>query len=151
MNRPPEPLGDARPGEPRMIAPGLVELTPAGPRIVVGRQRDGSLVFPLSQAAEGECKPALLGPTGTLWSWTVQRFRPKSPPYVDAGGEFAPFVVGYVEFPEGIIIEGRIVARADRDVLRVGMAMEVTVIPLCADANGAPLHLFAFRPAEAGA
>jgi len=146
MTAPVEHVPDGR----RMIAAGLVEVTPSGPRIVVGRRPDGSLVFPMPGEDAAECERALLGPTGTLWSWTVQRFRPKSPPYVAAEGAFAPFFVGYVEFPEGIIIEGRILARVGRDDLCVGMPMEVTVIAVCADASGAPLHLFAFRPVAAG-
>jgi uncharacterized OB-fold protein len=32
---------------------------------------------------------------GTVWSWTVQRIRPK-PPY-DGPDEFEPFAVGYVD------------------------------------------------------
>jgi len=36
-----------------------------------------------------------LPPSGTLWSYTVQRFRPKSPPY--RGPEpFEPYALGYI-------------------------------------------------------
>ena len=46
-----------------------------------------------------------LSPTGTVWAHTVQRFRPKSPPYVEPEEGFAPFAVGYVELSEGIKVE----------------------------------------------
>ena len=46
-----------------------------------------------------------LGGRGTVWGFTVQRFAPKSPPYVAPAGGFVPFAVGYVELPEGVKVE----------------------------------------------
>jgi uncharacterized OB-fold protein len=46
-----------------------------------------------------------LGGHGTVWGFTVQRFAPKSPPYVAPEGGFVPFAVGYVELPEGVKVE----------------------------------------------
>ena len=46
-----------------------------------------------------------LGGRGTVWGFTVQRFAPKSPPYVEPAGGFVPFAVGYVELPEGVKVE----------------------------------------------
>ena len=46
-----------------------------------------------------------LSSTGTVWGFTVQRFAPKSPPYVEPAGGFVPFAVGYVELPEGVKVE----------------------------------------------
>ena len=47
---------------------------------------------------------------GTLWSWTVQGFLPKSPPY--AGQEtlenFKPYGVGYVELEGQVRVETRL-------------------------------------------
>jgi uncharacterized OB-fold protein len=42
---------------------------------------------------------------GTVWGFTLQRFAPKSPPYVVPEGGFVPFAVGYVELPEGVKVE----------------------------------------------
>lgn len=42
---------------------------------------------------------------GTLWTWTVQRFPPKSPPYVPPPEGFTPFAVGYVELADGSRVE----------------------------------------------
>ncbi|MGY4741811.1 Zn-ribbon domain-containing OB-fold protein [Streptomyces sp. ATMOS53] len=50
----------------------------------------------------GPAEPVLLSGTGTLWTWTVQRYAPKSPPYVPPAAGFTPFTVGYVELPEGV-------------------------------------------------
>lgn len=46
-----------------------------------------------------------LARTGTVWAHTVQRFAPKSPPYVPPAGGFVPFAVGYVELADGVRVE----------------------------------------------
>lgn len=61
----------------------------------VGCQRCGS----------ADVAPLDLSRRGTVWAHTVQRFAPKSPPYVPPAEGFAPFAVGYVELPEGIRVE----------------------------------------------
>ncbi|PNB52433.1 DNA-binding protein, partial [Pseudomonas sp. FW305-130] len=78
------------------------------------------------------------------WSYTVQRFRPKTPPY--AGPEaFEPWALGYVELPGEIIIEARLTDVAF-DAIRIGMALELTEVPLDPAVAGS-LRLPAFRPA----
>ena len=74
---------------------------------------------------------------GTLWSWTIQRFRPKSPPYTGPEA-FEPYGVGYVELPGEVRVEARL-TESDPERLRIGMAMELTLL------EGAA---FAFRPVE---
>lgn len=69
-----------------------------------------------------------LSAEGTLWTWTVQRFAPKSPPYVAPPDGFTPFAVGYVELPEGI----RVAAVIDVDDLaavRIGMRLRLGAGP----------------------
>ena len=46
-----------------------------------------------------------LARTGTVWAHTVQRFAPKSPPYVLPAEGFTPFAVGYVELADGVRVE----------------------------------------------
>lgn len=114
------------------------------PRLIGGRNRQsGRIVFPCPASSLFE--PIRLGRTGTLWSWTVQRYRPKSPPY--AGPEaFEPWALGYVELPGETIVEARIV---DVDVadITIGMELELTAIAL--DPSTAPPRIIpAFRPVE---
>jgi uncharacterized OB-fold protein len=137
--------------KPRMIATDLVEWSHSGPALVAGRLcADDTVVFPWPWHDESKGKRILLSTHGRLWSFTVQRFQPKSPPYrPNIGKLFKPYVVGYVEFPEGIIVEGRIDARADVDSLRIGQTMITTVVPIFADEFGETIHIFAFRTAEA--
>ena len=88
----------------------------------------------------------LLSRQGTLWSWTIQCFPPKSPPYaVDDPDAFEPFGVGYVELPDEVRVEGRLTI-ADPEKLRIGMPMELTLIPTPGVAPSGVVT-YAFRPA----
>lgn len=69
----------------------------------------GTVAFPSARGCQ-RCGRASheeleLGTRGTVWAFTVQRFAPKSPPYVVPAGGFVPFAVGYVELPEGVKVE----------------------------------------------
>jgi uncharacterized protein len=112
-------------------------------RLIGGRhRRTQKLVFPMP--ANAAYDPVELPDRGTLWSFTVQRFAPKSPPY--CGTEpFVPFAVGYVELPGALIVESRL-AEVPFDSLRVGMPMELTTIELGDAGKGTAVRSFAFRP-----
>ncbi|MBY6412176.1 OB-fold domain-containing protein [Rhodococcus sp. BP-252] len=58
-----------------------------------------------SRCATPTAAPVTLSTTGRVWAYTVQRFAPKSPPYVPLPEGFRPFAVGYVELPDGIKVE----------------------------------------------
>lgn len=91
----------------------------------------GVVVFP----AQGSCprctgtdvEVRALGRRGTLWSWTVQCFRPTAPPYAGPE-EFEPFGVGIVELPGEVRVTGRLTV-SDPDELRIGMEMETVLVP----------------------
>ena len=82
---------------------------------------------------------------GRLWTWTIQCFAPKSPPYLPGGvDDFEPYGVGYVELPGEVRVEARL-TESDPGALHIGMEMELTLIPV----PGAPTQLtFAFRPVK---
>ena len=69
----------------------------------------GTVAFPPARGCQscGHSSQEVLqlGSRGTVWGFTVQRFAPKSPPYVVPEGGFVPFAVGYVELPEGVKVE----------------------------------------------
>ncbi|HEX9355257.1 MAG TPA: OB-fold domain-containing protein [Streptosporangiaceae bacterium] len=131
------------------IAAGLFTCGAALPRLI-GSQcaRCGVVAFP-SQPSCPKCTSAkvterLLARRGTLWSWTVQCFPPKSPPYAVAEpGAFQPYGVGYVELPGEVRVEARL-TEADPDRLRIGMPMELTLIPAPGREPG--VVTYAFRP-----
>ncbi len=68
--------------------------------------------------------PVELSAVGQLWTWTVQRFAPKSPPYVPPADGFRPFALGYVELPEGVRIAA-IVDTDDLDSVHIGMKVRL--------------------------
>ncbi len=81
---------------------------------------------------------------GQLWSYTVQRFAPKSPPYAGPV-PFEPFALGYVELAGALIVESRLIDVAFED-LRIGMPLELAVVPFRTDPDGTLVTTFAFRP-----
>jgi uncharacterized OB-fold protein len=89
----------------------------------------------------------LLPRRGTLWTFTTQEFLPKEP---YAGGEtaetFRPYGVGIVELGDEVRVEARL-TEADPAVLKIGMDMELVVVPFRADADGTEIVTYAFRPA----
>jgi uncharacterized OB-fold protein len=109
------------------------------------RERDGGrLVFPAPGEADSDrFEPVLLPREGRLWSWTVQRFRPKSPPY--AGPEaFEPYAVGYVALGDAIIVEGRLTG-APLDGFAIDMPMRLVAEPFTLE-SGERRMTFAFVP-----
>lgn len=126
------------------IADGLICRDAEGIALLASRERTTQrLCFPARAKDDARYDRVLLPRTGRLWSWTVQRFRPKSPPY--AGPEaFEPYAVGYVELDGALIVEGRLVDVAFDD-LRIGMAMGI--VPLSFEMMDGTLRTsFAFAP-----
>lgn len=64
-------------------------------------------------------EPRELATSGVVWTWTVQRFAPRSPPYVAPEAGFARFAVGYVELDDGVKVEARLEC-ADLEALHIG-------------------------------
>lgn len=126
----------------RAIASGL--FTQDDPvRLIGGRDRQtGRVVFPCPPG-EGH-EPVALAREGRLWSYTVQRFRPKSPPYAGPDA-FAPWIVAYVELPDEVIVEARLTGVDPQDV-RIGMPVVFAPAPLDPDAAD-PVLIPAFAPA----
>jgi uncharacterized OB-fold protein len=142
------------------VADGLVRL--------IGSQcaRCGTVAFPRQSSCPKctsvEVRERLLARRGTLWSWTIQCFPPKSPPYaVDDPDAFEPYGVGYVELAGEVRVEARL-TEADPDRLRIGMPMELTLVPAPGGAGGGcqggrppvastarGVVTYAFRPVEA--
>ncbi|MFQ3664828.1 MAG: OB-fold domain-containing protein [Sphingomonadaceae bacterium] len=116
-------------------------VTEPEPRLVGGRNREtGQLVFPCPPDPD-RFEPILLPAEGRIWSWTVQRFPPKSPPYAGpTGADFRPYAIGYVELPGALIVEARLDGFAF-DELKVGLACRLRIVPFGEDLT------YAFAPA----
>lgn len=129
------------------IAAGLFTAdTP--PRLVGGRDRaSGRLVFPCPSGDQFE--PVPLGRTGTVWSFTIQRFRPKTPPYAGPK-DFTPFAVAYVELPGELLVESRLTNIA-LDKVQIGLPVELALIPLDPAPGADTVLVHAFQPVERSA
>ncbi len=111
----------------------------------------GNHMFPQQRGCPkcsgSETETVELGRTGTLWTWTVQGYPPKSPPY--AGNvdpkTFEPYGVGYVELPGEVKVEARLTV-ADPDKLEIGMELEMVLVPLYINDDGDEVVTFAFAP-----
>jgi uncharacterized OB-fold protein len=118
----------------------LLAGTPSEPVLLGSECREcGTVTFPRQSACprctSTDVTERRLARRGTLWSWTIQRFRPKSPPYTGPEA-FEPYGVGYVELPGEVRVEARL-TESDPAKLEIGMEMELTLVP------DAP---FAFKP-----
>jgi uncharacterized protein len=89
----------------------------------------------------------LLPRRGTLWSWTVQAFLPKNPPYIgtETAKDFVPYGVGYVQLGDEVIVESRLTVN-DPAQLHIGMEVELVVIPFADDDQGRKILTYAFAP-----
>lgn len=133
----------------RPLAEGLYRVVDGEPRLLGGRRKsDGKYAFPLPQGAAGALYESVeLASEGVLWSYTVQRFRPKTP-YAGAGDDktFQPYAVGYVELPGQIIVESHI-ATDDFNALKIGLPVRLTLIPFRQDADGTQVMIHGFEVA----
>ncbi len=137
-----------------IIDPGIIESgADGGIRLIGGRcGACGETEFPRKQSCRDcggqDIGAVTLADHGVLWSWTVQRFPPPSPPYHGCADEFTPFGVGYVELPGEVIVETRL-TESDPARLRIGMPMRLTGIEVTT-ATGEQALAFAFAPVEEG-
>jgi len=96
-----------------------------------------------------DIEPIELSTQGTLYTYTTQEFAPPLPYKGDRSpAVFKPYVVGFVELTEGVLVETLIVGAAPAE-LRIGQPLISTTTTLTT-ADGQSLLTFAFRPAGDG-
>lgn len=132
------------------VAEGLFAWSAGGPRLLGSRCAScGIVTFPSQDScprcAATEMARHELPGRGRLWAWTTQEFPPPSPPYAGPTGiDFVPYAVGYVELAGEVKVETRL---TDTSALRIGMEMELVLVPFRTDDEGNEIVTFAFRPA----
>jgi uncharacterized protein len=112
----------------------------------------GAVTFPVppscARCGSVDVEPHLLARRGTLWTFTTQEFLPKEP---YAGGEtaetFRPYGVGLVQLGDEVRVEGRL-TESDPAKLRIGMPVELVVVPFRVDPDGTEVMTFAFAPVD---
>jgi len=133
------------------IAEGLFTWPAANPALLGSRCNNcGIASFPVAEscmACSGQDVTVEELPNrGTLWTWTVQQFMPKSPYNSGETPEtFKPYGVGYLELPGGVRVEGRLTEN-DPAKLRIGMEMDVIFDTWRTEDNGDEVVSFFFRP-----
>ena len=95
--------------------------------------------------SDKQVEDTLLSRTGTLYSYTVQSYRPPPLFRMDA---WAPYLIGLVELPEGLRVMGML-SGCTRDTVRIGMALELVLEPLYVDDAGQEVLTYKFRPVAA--
>ena len=137
------------------VADGIFEIRDGKPVLLGTRCTNcGNHMYPRQTGCPrclfNEQEDVELATRGTLWTWTVQAFPPKAPPYLGpVGDDFVPYGVGYVELPGQLRVEGRLTL-ADPEQLQIGMEMELVLDPLCIDDDGNEVVTYAFAPVENG-
>lgn len=134
------------------VADGLFTWPSDDPRLIGSRCREcGTATFPKQlscpRCTGRDVEETLLPSEGTLYTWTVQAFQPKSP-YL--GPEpFEPYGVGYIELAGAVRVEARL-TEADPERLCIGDAMRLVIVPFRTDDQGREVMTFAFEPARTG-
>jgi uncharacterized OB-fold protein len=138
------------------VADGIFTIEDGQPRLLGSRCTNcNNHMFP-RQSGCPKCmfndqEDVELATEGTLWTWTVQAFPPKSPPYLGpTGDDFVPYGVGYVELPGQLRVEARLTV-SDPKELVIGMEMELVLDPLCIDDDGNQVVTYAFAPKQSNA
>jgi uncharacterized protein len=94
-----------------------------------------------------DIEPIELSTEGTLYTYTTQEFPPPLPYKGNRSPEvFQPYVVGFVELAEGLLVETLIIDATPGE-LRIGQPLVSTTTTL-ETADGQSLLTFAFRPAD---
>ena len=126
---------------------GLFDWSEDGPNLLGSRcRRCGEVIFPTNpfcpQCCEETTEVIRLGRQGSLYSFTVQRFKPP-PPY--RGPEpFVPYGVGIIELPEGVRVTS-VLEESNPDRLKVGMQMELVVKVRYENADGNEVLGYEFK------
>ena len=139
-----------------LITEGLFRVDGDRAVLFASRRRSSGMVkFPAERPELFDGDPEIqddieaieLSTEGTLYTYTTQEFAPPLPYKGNRDPEvFRPYVVGFVELPEGVLVETLIVG-ATADELRIGQPLVSTTTTL-ETADGQSLVTFAFRPAQ---
>lgn len=138
-----------------LITEGLFRIDGDRAVLFASRRRStGAVKFPAERPELFDGAPDIqddieaieLSTEGTLYTYTTQQFAPPLPYKGNRSPEvFKPYVVGFVELAEGVLVETLIIGAEPAD-LRIGQHLVSTTTTLETD-DGKSLVTFAFRPA----
>ena len=103
-------------------------------------------LFDANPVIQADIEPLELSTEGTLYTFTTQQFPPPLPYKGNRDPKtFKPYVVGFIELDEGLLVESLIIDVSPGD-LQIGQPMVSTTTTLETE-TGEALLTFAFRPA----
>jgi uncharacterized OB-fold protein len=103
-------------------------------------------LFDGDQEIQDDIEAIELATEGTLYTYTTQEFAPPLPYKGNRDPKvFKPYVVGFAELVDGVLVESLIVGVSPAE-LRIGQPLVSTTTTL-ETADGQSLLTFAFRPA----
>jgi uncharacterized OB-fold protein len=133
-----------------LITEGLFRVDDGRAVLFGSRRRSSGVVkFPAERPelfdGDDDIELIELSTEGTLFTFTTQEFVPPLPYKGDRSPEkFKPYIVGFVELAEGVLVETLIID-APADELRIGQEMVSTTTTL-ETAEGQALVTYAFHP-----
>ena len=131
------------------IAADLFETTPDGPRLIGTHcSACGSSYFPMTPSCrnpdcvEKTIERTLLPSRGTLFSYTIQRYRPPALFQMD---DWAPYAIGLVDLGGGLRVMGML-ANVAFDDIAIGMPLRLVTEILFTDPQRGPVSTYKFAP-----
>lgn len=85
---------------------------------------------------------ALIGPSGTLYSYTLQAYQP---PALFRMNPWQPYVIGLVDLPQGLRVMGMMTGCKPQEV-HIGMPVRLTTEALYHDEQGHAVLTYKFMP-----
>ncbi len=122
----------------------------AEPRLRADECKDcGNVIFPINTACP-KCggtnlEEIKLKTKGTLWTWTSQEYLTKGLNDYKDPKDFKPYYLGYVELPGQVRVESRLLVD-DASALKIGMEMEMVIVPFRVEPDGTETMIYAFKP-----
>ena len=134
------------------VVDGLFDVQGGAPALLGAKcTRCGTHYFPRrarcsNPACDGAvAEPVRLGRHGTLYSWSVQAYRP---PPLFGMEPWTPYAIGLVDLPEGVRVLAMLTGAAPGEH-RIGSAMELRLERLRVDADGRDVLTWTFAPVHA--
>lgn len=131
------------------VAEGLFAETADGPRLLGSKCATCSTpYFPKSpvcrnpSCSDTQMQDAAFGPSGTLWSYTIQYYPPPPPAKYDE--PYVPYALGLIDLPEGLRVLARISTDTPENVV-VGADVQLVIEKLHTAADGSDVITWKFR------
>lgn len=136
---------------PTLVADGLFEIAADGARLLGSRCKGcEAIYFPRTLSCRDPAcdvkavQPTQLRATGTLISYTVQRYRP---PALFRMDDWSPYAIGLIDLGKGLQVMAMLSGTLDQ--IRIGMALKLVFEPLYTDAERGPVTTYKFAPDHA--